>query len=43
MSTVLGSNVDIFHKNPAHQKSIIQDTSRLPMQANINVAGLEFG
>ncbi|MDD1791938.1 methyl-accepting chemotaxis protein [Enterovibrio sp. ZSDZ42] len=37
-----GKNVDIFHKNPAHQRSIISNPDRLPYTANIKVGGLEF-
>ncbi len=34
---VLGSNVDIFHKNPAHQRQILNDPANLPYQANIQL------
>ncbi|WP_325891638.1 aerotaxis transducer Aer2 [Grimontia sp. NTOU-MAR1] len=37
-----GKNIDIFHKNPAHQRSIISNPDRLPYTAEIKVGNLEF-
>jgi len=37
-----GMNIDTFHKNPAHQKSLLSDPNNLPYSANIAVADLEF-
>ncbi|MEZ8144432.1 chemotaxis protein [Enterovibrio norvegicus FF-454] len=37
-----GVNIDIFHKNPAHQRSIINNPDRLPHTAQIQVGELEF-
>src|SRR5690606_10140464 len=34
---VVGSSVDIFHKNPAHQQAILSDESRLPHRAPIKL------
>jgi methyl-accepting chemotaxis protein len=34
---VLGSTVDIFHKNPAYQRKILSDPKNLPVRANINI------
>jgi methyl-accepting chemotaxis protein len=34
---VLGSSVDIFHKNPAYQRKILSDPKNLPTRANINI------
>jgi methyl-accepting chemotaxis protein len=34
---VLGSVIDIFHKNPAHQRKILSDPKNLPIRANINI------
>lgn len=34
---MMGSTVDVFHKNPAHQHGILRDPSRLPMNSNIRV------
>jgi methyl-accepting chemotaxis protein len=34
---MLGQSIDIFHKNPDHQRRLISDPRRLPHQANIQV------
>ncbi len=34
---VLGKNVDLFHKNPAHQRRLLGDPRNLPHRANIAV------
>ncbi len=34
---IVGSNVDIFHKNPAHQRSILSNPANLPHQAVIEL------
>jgi methyl-accepting chemotaxis protein len=34
---VLGSSIDIFHKNPAHQRKLLSDPKNLPVRANINI------
>jgi methyl-accepting chemotaxis protein len=34
---VLGSSVDIFHKNPAHQRKILSDPKNLPVRSNIRI------
>jgi methyl-accepting chemotaxis protein len=34
---VLGSSIDIFHKNPAYQRKILADPKNLPTRANINI------
>jgi methyl-accepting chemotaxis protein len=34
---VLGSSIDIFHKNPAYQRKLLSDPRNLPVQANINI------
>jgi len=39
---LVGQNIDIFHKNPAHQRALLKDLSRLPATAEIKVADLEF-
>ncbi len=41
-SNLVGTNIDIFHKNPAHQRALLGDPSRLPAKAEIKVADLEF-
>jgi len=39
---LIGQNIDVFHKNPAHQRALLKDLSRLPAKAQIKVADLEF-
>ena len=39
---LVGKNIDMFHKNPAHQRALLKDMSRLPARAEIKVADLEF-
>jgi methyl-accepting chemotaxis protein len=34
---VVGSSIDIFHKNPAHQRALLSNPSNLPRQANIKL------
>jgi methyl-accepting chemotaxis protein len=34
---MIGQSVDVFHKNPAHQRSILSDPKNLPRNANIQV------
>ncbi len=34
---VLGSSVDIFHKNPAHQRQLLSNPRNLPHKANIKL------
>ncbi len=33
----VGTNIDIFHKNPQHQRTLLADPSRLPHTARIHV------
>lgn len=37
VETFVGGSIDIFHKNPAHQKRIISDPKNLPHKAIISV------
>ena len=39
---LIGQNIDQFHRNPAHQRSLLSDPSRLPARAEIQVGDLEF-
>ena len=41
-SNLIGQNIDQFHKNPAHQRSLLSDVNRLPARAPIHVADLDF-
>jgi methyl-accepting chemotaxis protein len=34
---LVGSNVDVFHKNPAHQRKLLADPNNLPHQAKIKL------
>ena len=34
---VVGQCIDIFHKNPAHQRKILADPANLPWESNINL------
>ncbi|MCF8480112.1 MAG: chemotaxis protein [Rhodospirillum sp.] len=36
---VVGKSIDIFHKNPQHQRNILADTSRLPFHSKIKLGG----
>jgi methyl-accepting chemotaxis protein len=36
---VLGQSIDIFHADPAHQRALLADGSRLPCRTRISVAG----
>ena len=42
-SKLLGSNIDQFHKNPQHQRTLLSDPSRLPYKTDIKVGPLTFG
>ena len=39
---VMGSNVDIFHKNPAHQRNLLAKL-RQPHRATVQIGGRTFG
>ena len=39
---LIGSNIDMFHKNPAYQRQILSDPNNLPYQADIEVGDLVF-
>ncbi len=41
MSTLIGSNIDIFHKNPQHQRRMLASLSK-PHHATIKVASHQF-
>ena len=41
MATLIGSNIDVFHKNPAHQRNILA-TLTGPHAATIHVGGRVF-
>ena len=39
---LIGTCIDVFHKNPAHQRQLLGDPSNLPYQAEIAVGELKF-
>ena len=41
-NNLVGQCIDGFHKNPAHQRALLSDVSRLPAMAEMEVAGLNF-
>jgi methyl-accepting chemotaxis protein len=40
---LVGSCIDMFHKNPAHQRALLGDVSKLPARAELKLGTLEFG
>ncbi|GAB2191194.1 methyl-accepting chemotaxis protein [Sessilibacter sp. MAH1] len=40
--TIVGANIDIFHKNPSHQRNLLADTSKFPLNTEISVGDLRF-
>lgn len=42
-SRLIGTCIDTFHANPAMQRDMLEDASRLPHKAEITVGPLEFG
>jgi len=42
VDNLLGTCIDGFHKNPAHQRALLADASRLPATAEISVGDLNF-
>jgi len=39
---ILGTCIDIFHKNPSHQRRLLADPKNLPHRADISVGALKF-
>jgi methyl-accepting chemotaxis protein len=42
VDTLVGTNFDTFHKNPAHQRNLLGNPANMPYNVQIKVAGLEF-
>jgi methyl-accepting chemotaxis protein len=42
VDTMVGTNFDTFHKNPAHQQNLLGNPSNLPYTSEITVVGLTF-
>jgi len=40
--SIIGSNIDMFHANPAHQRQLLSDPSNLPHSADIHIEHLIF-
>jgi methyl-accepting chemotaxis protein len=40
--TIIGTCIDVFHKNPSHQRRILADASNFPHRANIQVGPVTF-
>ncbi len=41
-NSMVGQCIDMFHKNPRHQRDLLSDPSRLPHRADIRVGDLAF-
>ena len=39
---IIGTCIDTFHKNPAHQRKLLADPSRLPIQTEITIGDLKI-
>jgi len=42
VDSVMGTNIDSFHKNPAHQRKLLSDPNNLPYQTDIQIKHLTF-
>ncbi len=42
VDAVVGSCIDMFHKNPAHQRAMLSDPSRLPHRTDITIGDLKI-
>lgn len=40
--SMVGTCIDIFHKNPAHQRKLLDDVNNLPYQTDIAIGDLRF-
>ena len=39
---ILGTNIDSFHKNPSHQRKLLDDPNNLPYKTDISIMHLTF-
>lgn len=39
---IVGSNIDMFHKVPSHQRKLVEDPARLPYRTDIQVGPFKF-
>ncbi len=42
LDSMIGSSADFFHKDPSHQRRLVDDPSRLPHRADIKMGPLTF-
>ncbi len=42
LDKMIGTNIDMFHKVPSHQRKLVEDPSRLPYRTDIQVGPLKF-
>lgn len=42
VESLVGSCIDIFHKDPSHQRKILSDANNLPWQADVEIGHLRF-
>lgn len=42
VDNIVGTCIDVFHKNPSHQRRILGDPNNLPFETDIHVGGLIF-
>lgn len=42
VDNVMGSCIDMFHKNPEHQRKMLADPSNLPYKTDISIGDLKF-
>ena len=42
VNKLIGANIDMFHKNPAHQRQMLSNPVNLPYQTDIEVGPLKF-
>ncbi len=42
VASLVGRNMDFFHRNPAHQRRLLADTSRLPYETVVRVDHIEI-
>ncbi|MGK0250159.1 MAG: methyl-accepting chemotaxis protein [Oleispira sp.] len=42
VAKLVGTNIDTFHKNPAHQRKLLSDPANLPYNTDIEVGPLSF-
>ncbi len=40
---LVGTCIDVFHKNPAHQRKLLADVTNLPVRSELKLGPLEFG